>query len=100
MQKFPNKMQRPRIFIGRSHRSEPDLPVNPGLIRRDERRPPIWITRLGLELVFLPLRVARDDRIFGTLKNDFVAFSPDGAEGSICIYEVERVIGVIHQLSS
>ena len=96
MQKFPNKMQCPGVFARRSHGSKPDLPVNPRLIRCDERRPPVWITRLGFEFVFLPLRVASNDWIFGAFKNDFVAFPPDRTERAICIYKIERVVGIIH----
>src|SRR5947207_15506609 len=33
MQKFPYKMQGPGIVGGRGHCSEPDLPVNPRLVR-------------------------------------------------------------------
>ena len=91
VQKFPDEMQRPRIFRGRRHRCEPDLPVDPRLIRRDERRPPIRITRLGFELVFLPFRIAGDYRVVRSLKNNFVAFAPDGAECAVGVYEIERI---------
>src|SRR4030095_16329223 len=100
MQKFPNKMQRPRIFVGRSHGGEPDLPVNPRLIRRNEWGPPGWIAGLGFELVFLPLGVTRDDRIFGPLKDDFVAFPADRSKRSVRVYKIKRVVGIIHQLPS
>ena len=60
MQKFPDKVQRPRILCRGSHRSEPDLPVDPRLVRRNERRSPVGIARFGLELIFLPFCIARN----------------------------------------
>ena len=86
VQKFPYKMQRPRIFCGRRHRCEPDLPVDPWLIRRDERRPAVRITRFSFELVFLPFRIAGDYRLVRSLKNNLVAFAPDGAKCPVSVY--------------
>src|SRR5437870_10553469 len=86
VQKFPDKMQRPGIFRGRRHCCEPDLPVNPRLIWRDERRPAIWIARLSLELVFLPVRIAGNQRFVCSLKDDFIAFAPDSAKRTVSIH--------------
>src|ERR1051326_8802872 len=58
MQKFPDEMERPRILTWRSHGSEPNLPVNPRLIRRNEWRSPVRVARFCFEFVLLPLRAS------------------------------------------
>src|SRR5438445_6305497 len=96
VQKFPNKMQRPGIFCRRSHGGEPDLPVNSSLVWRDEWRSQIRIARFSFEFVFLPLGVARYDRISGAFENDFIALSTDASEGAVSVHQVQRIEGIIH----
>src|SRR5213080_4815852 len=85
VQKLPDKMQRPRILRGRSHRCEPDLPVDSRLIRRDEWRGTIRITWLGLERVLLPFCVASNPRVVCAFKNNFVAFAAYCAECAVSV---------------
>ena len=54
------------------------MPINPRLIRRNEWRPTIWITGLRFEFVFFPLCIASNQGVTGSLKNNFVAFTPYG----------------------
>ena len=91
VQKFPDKMQRPRVFGGRRHCGEPDLPVDAGLIRRDEWRAPVRIARLGFEFVFLPLGVSRDQRVVCSLKENFVALAADCAECAVSVHQIEWI---------
>src|SRR5213080_5014269 len=98
VQKFPDEMQRPGIFGGRRHGGEPDLPIDPALIRSDDRGTPVGIARFGFEFVLFPLRVAGNQRVIGSLKNNFGALMADGAKCAVRIYEVKRIIRVIHQL--
>src|SRR5438094_9411480 len=91
-------MQRPRILSGLRYRCEPELHIDTRLIRRDERRSAVGIAGLGFELVLLPFRIAADCRVVRSLKHNFVAFAPDGSKTSVGVYEIERIIRVIHQL--
>src|SRR5438876_9326641 len=91
VQKFPDEMQRPRIFRWRSHGSEPNLPVDPRLIRGDERRAPIGITWLGFELVFLPFCIGGHDGVIRSFKNNLVAFFSHCTEGAVGIHQAESI---------
>src|SRR3954462_12761542 len=91
-------MQCPGIFGRRGHRREPDLPVNARLIWRDEWWPPIRITELRFELVFFPSRLASNQRVICSLKNNFVAFAPYCPECAVSVHEIEGIVGGIHQL--
>src|SRR6266404_6484687 len=98
VQKFPNEMQRPRIFRRRRHGGEPDLPIDPALVRCDDSGTPVRIARFGFEFVFQPFCIAGDERVLRSFENDFVAFAADGSKRTVSVYEIERIIGVIHQL--
>ena len=74
------------------------MPIDPALIRRDDGGPTVRIARLGFEFVFLPLRVAGDERVLSSFKNDFVAFAANRSERAVGIHEIERIIRIIHQL--
>jgi len=76
-------MKSPRIFDRGLHRCEPDLPVNPRLIRRDEWRPALRIARLGFEFVWFPFRIARNQLVVCSFENNLVAFASDTAGGFI-----------------
>src|SRR5438270_13186245 len=89
VQEFPDKMKGPGIFRRRGHGGEPDLPVDPRLVGRDERRMTVWIAWFCRELVLLPLGVTRDQQIVCSFENDFVAFAPNRTEGTVGIYKVE-----------
>src|SRR5262249_832664 len=98
VQKFPDKVKRPRILGRRGHRCEPDLPVDPRLIRRDKWRTTIRIARLSFEFVLLPLRVAGDQRVLCSLENNFVALAAPGAERAVGVNKIKRVERVVHHL--
>src|SRR5438552_8491738 len=91
-------MQRPRIFRGRTHGGEPDLPIDARLIRGYEWGPQIRITRFGFEFVFLPLRIAGDDNIVGSFKNNLVAFLTNRAERAVSVHETKSIEGRVHHL--
>ena len=91
MQQFPDEMQRPWVFRGRTHGGEPDLPIDTRLIWGNERRPQIRITRFGFEFVFLPFGIAGNDRRRRFLQNDLVAFLTDGAECAVGVNEAKPI---------
>src|SRR5205814_1767694 len=99
VQKFPDEMQRPRILRGRSHGGEPDLPIDPGLIGRNEGRASVRITRFGFEFVLLPLGVAGNDRIICSFENDLIAFFADGTECAVGVNEAKPIEGSVHHLT-
>src|SRR2546423_1388554 len=76
-------------LMAEPHGGEPNLPIDARLIRGDERRPQIRITRFGFELVFLPPGVAVNDRIVSSFKNDLVALLTDGAECAVGVNEAK-----------
>src|SRR6266699_1055605 len=98
VQEFPDKMQCPWIVSRRGHRSEPDLPIDPRLIRRNERWSPVGTARFGCEFVFLPFSVAIDQSVIGSFENNFVSPLTDAAERSVSIDQIERVERGIHYL--
>jgi hypothetical protein len=67
------------------------LPVDTRLIRGDERRAPIRITRLGFELVFLPFCIAGNDGVLCSFKNNLVAFFTNCAEGAVGVHQAEPI---------
>src|SRR5437773_4263580 len=81
VQEFPDKMQCPWIVSRRGHRSEPDLPIDPRLIRRNKRRPPVRIAGFGLKFVFLPPCVPSDKSVSRSFENNFVAFAANRSKG-------------------
>src|SRR5260370_34059464 len=93
-------MERPRVIAGRGHGRKPDLPVDPGLIRRDESRPPIRISRFGYKFVFFPFGLAGNDRIFGSFKYNFVALATNRSERAVGVNQIERVELIIHEMAS
>ena len=99
VQKFPDQMQRPRIFGGRGHRCEPDLPVDARLIWRDDRRVPPWIARFRFEFVFLPFGVAGDECIVCSLENDFGTFPAHASERAVSVDKIKRIERRVHQLA-
>src|SRR5437763_4101373 len=80
VQKFPDEVQRPGIFGGRRYGGEPDLPIDPALVRSDDRGTPVGIARFGFEFILFPLRVAGAQRVSGSLKNKFGALTACGAK--------------------
>ena len=52
----------------------------------------VWITWFRFEFVFLPFRIGGDQRVIGSLKNNFGAFATDRPEGSVGVYEIEGII--------
>ena len=99
MQQFPDEMERPWVFRGRTHGGEPNLPIDARLIRGNERRPQIRITRFGFELVFLPFGIAGNNGVVGSFENDLVAFLADGAECAVGVNETKPIEGRVHHLS-
>src|SRR5438067_12173228 len=93
-------MERPRVIAGRGHGRKPDLPVDPGLIRRDESRPPIRISRFGYKFAFFPFGLAGNDRVFGSFKDNFVAPATNRPERAVGANQIERVERIIHELPS
>src|SRR5438105_14084828 len=93
-------MERPRVIAGRGHGRKPDLPVDPGLIRRDESRPPIRISRFGYKFVFFPFGLAGNDRIFGSFEDNFVTLPADRSERAVSVNQIERVERIMHELAS
>src|SRR5512132_3901927 len=91
-------MQRPRILGWRRQRGEPDLPIKARLIWRDESRPVTRSTGRGFTLVLFPFRVASNDCVVCSLKDNFVAFAPYCPECAVSVDEIKRIIRVIHQL--
>src|SRR3954468_9922277 len=91
-------MKCPGIFLRRTHRCEPDLPIKPWLIGRDERRGAVRTTGLGFEFVFFPLRIASDDTVIRSLKNDFITLPTNGSECAIGVYETEPIERGVHHL--
>ena len=75
------------------------MPIDARLIRGDERRPQIRITRFGFEFVFLPFRIAGNNRVVGAFKNDLLAFLPDGAKCAVGVNEAKPIEGRVHHLS-
>ena len=75
------------------------MPIDARLIRGDERRPQIRITRFGFEFVFLPFGIAGNNRVVGALENDLVTFLPDGAECAVGVNEAKPIEGRVHHLS-
>src|SRR5947208_15809404 len=93
-------MESPRVIARRGHVRKPDLPVDPGLIRRDESRTPIRISRLSYELVLFPFGLAGNDRIFGSFKDNFVTLATNRSERDVGVNQIERVERIIHELTS
>src|SRR5438874_3212396 len=93
-------MERPRVIAGRGHGRKPDLPVDPGLIRRDESRPPIRVSRFGYKFVFFPFRVTGNDRVFGSFKDNLIALATNRSECAVGVDQIERVERTINELAS
>ena len=91
VQQFPDEMERPWVFRGRTHGGEPNLPIDARLIRGNERRPQIRITRFGFEFVFFPFGIAGNNGIVGSFENNLVAFLPDGAECAVSVNEAKPI---------
>src|SRR5437016_12507755 len=72
VQQFPDEMERPWVFRGRTHGGEPNLPIDARLIRGDEWRPQIGSTRFGFESVLLPFGIAGNNRVVGSAESDLV----------------------------
>src|SRR5262249_45004841 len=70
----------------------------PWLIRRNKRRTPIRVARFSDEFVFLPLRVAGNHRVFGSFKDNLIAFLADRAERPIGIHEIQPAERGVHNL--
>src|SRR6266481_5615992 len=100
VQKFPDKMERPRVIAGRGHGRKPDLPVDPGMIRRDESRNPVRISRLSHELVLFPFGLAGNDRIFASFKDNSVTLTTDRSERAVGVNQIEWVERIVHELAS
>ncbi len=83
---------------GERHGGEPNLPIDARLIRGNERRPQIRITRFGFEFVFLPFGIAGNNRVVGSFENDLVAFLADGAECAVGVNETKPIEGRVHHL--
>ena len=79
VQQLPNKMERPWVLLGRGHGREPNLPIDPWLVRRDHGRPAIRIPRLGFEFIFLPFGLLGNHDFVCPLEDDSITFPPDKA---------------------
>ena len=97
MQKFPRKVQRPRVVGPIGHRGEPDLPVEVRLVRRDELRRALHVPRLRDVRVILPIG-GRGIVAVGALENDDVALASDRAECAVGVDEMQWVVGCVHRL--
>src|ERR1051326_2182564 len=86
MEQFPDEVQRPWIIQWPGHGGEPNLPVNPRLVRRDKDRAALRIAGFGLELVFLPLGPAGDKSFVSAFENNLVAHLADTAERAVRVH--------------
>src|SRR5207248_8031923 len=60
----------------------------------------IRIARFGLKFVLFPFRIATDDGVLRSLENNFIALASDRAESAVGVHQIERIVGIIHQLST
>ena len=75
VEELPDEMERPWVFLRAGHGGEPDLPVEPAIVGRDDRRAAHRVARFVGEFVFLPLRVGGDEIVLRALEDDLAALA-------------------------
>src|SRR5712692_852984 len=89
VEQLPDQVQGPGITARRRHRGEPDLPIDPIVIGRDDAGTPERIPRLALELVGLPEGGPGDRRVVRPLEDDLGTLATDAAECAVGIHEIQ-----------
>ncbi len=74
------------------------MPVQTRLVRRDEWQSPVDVGWLGNELILFPLCVVGDHLVTGAGDDQFVSFLADITKRAIGIYQVQAVVGSVHDL--
>src|SRR6478752_7642124 len=78
--------QKPTALMVWRQRHEPQLPVEPQMVRRDPTGPTLEWTRLARQFVLSPLGLLVDRRGAGALDDELVALTAHAAEGAVSVH--------------
>src|SRR5262245_36576779 len=92
-------MDEPGVAAGCRHRCEPDLPVDPVVVGRDDREPAVGVRGLRLELIGAPAGLGSDRFVVRPLEDDLVPLPADAPERAVGVYEIEGVERRVHRLA-